>query len=529
MKGGIAAATLRRVLLEVGLLAGLLTALLLAVLAPHPGDDRGWAMLTLGLAYVGLVGGVVGALRLRRSVGERVVRRELGRGAVVLFTLWLSVWLTLVTTGLVAPQAVTALLDPMAFVFGAPVFSLFTVVLGAPALGLLRSLALLWPTWDRLRRTRLLWALTHAQLKVSLALALLVAVALTRLSAGYNPWTVPVPSAYSGTARFIVRVLPEATAFLVLGALAVLVLVPLAALITWSVLRRTTRSLEDLARATDALRTGQPARVTVSGEDEVARLQADFNAMAADLERTLGALHTERDRVVGLLAAQRELVAGVSHELRTPVATVRAYLDSSLANWNGGPPPSLHHDLTVMAAETERLQRLIDDLFTLSRAEVGRLTLQVEPTDVAALLRRCVETAGPLAWARGRVEVVVAAPTQPLPALADAGRLEQAVHNLIANAVRHTPPGGLVLLTAERGEDAVRLQVKDSGEGIAPEDLPHIWERFYRTDKARDRDQGGAGLGLALVRELVEAMGGSVSAESVVGQGSCFTLRLPQA
>ena len=531
MRRGVARVRLKRALLEVGLLAWLLTLALLAILAPQPADNSGWAVLTLGLAYVGLFSALVGALRLQRSSGgwRASLGREVGQGAAVLFAIWLGALLALVMAALLTPLAVSNLLEPTTFVVGAPVFAWFTAALGGPIYAIVRALALLWPAWDRRRRTRLLWSLTHAQLKASLALALLIAVTLARVSASHNPWAVPVPHTYSGVAQVVVRFLPEATAFLVLGALAALAIVPLAALITWSVLQRTTRRLEDLTRATDALRAGQfTARVAVSGEDEVARLQTDFNAMAADLERTLSDLQGQRDRVVRLLAAQRELVAGVSHELRTPVATLRAYLDSSLTNWNGEPSPSLRHDLTIMVSETERLQRLIDDLFTLSRAEVGRLTLQVEPTDVAALLRRCAETAGPLAWARGRVEVVVEAPQTAL-ALADAGRLEQVVRNLIANAVRHTPPGGLVLLTAQACADGVLLQVKDSGEGIAPEDLPRIWERFYRTDQARDRDQGGAGLGLALVRELTEAMGGSVSVESALGQGSCFSLRLPLA
>jgi signal transduction histidine kinase len=223
------------------------------------------------------------------------------------------------------------------------------------------------------------------------------------------------------------------------------------------------------------------------------------------------------------------LVVAVSHDLRTPVATLSAHLDSALAHWDTGPPPTLRDDLATMTAETERLGRLIDDLFTLARAEVATLPLAVRPTDVGALLRRCAAAAGPPAWERGRVEVLAEVPSDLPPALADPDRLERVVRNLVANAVRHTPPGGLVLLTGAPDDGAVVVQVRDTGEGIAAEDLPRIFERFYRSGPARDRDGGGAGLGLALVKELTEAMGGMVSVESQLGTGSTFTLRLPAA
>jgi two-component system sensor histidine kinase BaeS len=131
-----------------------------------------------------------------------------------------------------------------------------------------------------------------------------------------------------------------------------------------------------------------------------------------------------------------------------------------------------------------------------------------------------------VAWERGRVEVLATPPTPPLRVLADSGRLEQVVGNLVANAVRHTPPGGLVVLSAAAAGDAVSIEVKDTGEGIAAEDLPHIWERFYRGAGA---PAGGAGLGLALVKELSEAMGGAVDVESTPDQGSVFVVRLPAA
>ena len=137
-----------------------------------------------------------------------------------------------------------------------------------------------------------------------------------------------------------------------------------------------------------------------------------------------------------------------------------------------------------------------------------------------------VDAMAPLAWQTGRVEVVSDIPAHLPPVLADPVRLDQVLANLLRNAIRHTPPGGLVAVRAFVDSNAVRFDVCDTGEGIPAEDLPHIWERFYRGANGRSRDSGGAGLGLALVKELTEAMGGSVSVESAPDQGACFTVRL---
>jgi signal transduction histidine kinase len=189
-----------------------------------------------------------------------------------------------------------------------------------------------------------------------------------------------------------------------------------------------------------------------------------------------------------------------------------------------------------MERETIQLQALINDLFTLARAEVGRLDLHLAPVDLAATARQVVEAMAPLAWQSRRVEVVVDPSPQPPPlrgegeqmALADAGRIQQIVQNLLHNAVRHTPPGGIVAVSVSAPDEyTVGLCVRDTGEGIAPADLPHIWERFYRARAGQE--SGGTGLGLALVKEMAEAMGGSVGVESAPGEGSSFTVRLPRA
>ncbi len=393
----------------------------------------------------------------------------------------------------------------------------------------------LWRGWERLRRRRMLWSLTHAHLTVVAVMAVISTLCLFLLT----PYSQIAAQAQVGPSNPAVRVatawllsfFPVLNLAIIFTATALALVLPPSALFSFWVARRTTRRLERLAAATSALRAGHYAtRVKVEGEDEVARLQADFNAMAEKLEQTLGDLQQQHDTVARLLQLRRELVASVSHELRTPVATLRAALESTLDNWPAGQPaapPALRRDLETMSGEVLRLQDLIDDLFLLSQAEVGRLALERRPVDLAPVIQRMVAALASLAWQSGRVEVAAEAPLQLPPALVDERRVEQVLANLLRNAVRHTAPGGIVVAAAAAEPQAVRLEVRDTGEGIASADLPHIWERFYRGAGAQA--DGGAGLGLALVKELTEAMGGTVAVESTPGQGSVFTIRLPRA
>jgi signal transduction histidine kinase len=376
---------------------------------------------------------------------------------------------------------------------------------------------LVW--WNRLRRRSLVWSLTNAHLLVvvigSCALCGFIVVTNVYFTHSIEPQILPI-LVFMG----------------ILTVIAVLVVMPPSLLFSYIFARRTTRRLRALATATNTLRAGDySVRVPVEGADEVAQLQANFNAMATDLAAAVRDLEAERDTVSHLLDARRELVASVSHELRTPVSTLRGYLESARARWdaNDAPPTSLRHDLDIMEHETRRLQTLIEDLFTLSRAEVSKLELRCVPADVGDEVRRIAETVAPLAWQSGRVEVVAeVAPDLPL-ALVDSNRLNQVLQNLLHNGIRHTPPGGIVAISASADAKRVLLQVKDTGEGIAADDLPHIWERFYRSDRARMQSASGSGLGLALVKELTEAMGGGVSVESTPGKGSCFTVAVPRA
>jgi signal transduction histidine kinase len=400
-----------------------------------------------------------------------------------------------------------------------------------------RLLILMLRFLNRQRHVHLQWSMTYA-IVLTMALTVFLCGGLSAIilvaNASFDPaGGFPISNSIAGwsaTALVIVSLLIALaiTVFIVM-------LIP-AILLSSYFTRHTTLRLKRLATTASALQAGDlSVRVTVEGGDEVAQLQITFNAMATDLQRTMGdlaqtnhALEAERDAVERLLQERRVLIAGVSHELRTPVATLRGYLDSTLEHWNDAPPPTLRTDLEVMERETIRLQRLLDDLFTLSRAEVGQLPLTLAPTDLGVTLRRSIEAAAPSAWESGKVELIADIPANLPCALVDEGRLEQIVRNLLRNAIRHTPPGGVVVLSAAAEPDAIIVQVKDTGEGIAPADLPHIFERFYRATSARERDSSGAGIGLALVKELAEAMGGSVTAASAPGQGACVSVRLRQ-
>jgi signal transduction histidine kinase len=222
---------------------------------------------------------------------------------------------------------------------------------------------------------------------------------------------------------------------------------------------------------------------------------------------------------------QQSFVAGASHELRTPLTLLRASTEVALRS-----TPIAQTDqrelLGDVLRETDHMSRLVDDLLTLTRLDAGRLPLERATVDLSAALGEVGRQVGRLAAERG-LSLRVEAP--PLHVLADPTRLRQILLILLDNALRHTPPGGTVTLVAcSPAQPTARIEVRDSGVGIAPEHLPHIFERFYRADQARDAS-GNAGLGLAIAQGLVQAMGGQIGAESAPGRGTTLWLTLPTA
>ena len=301
--------------------------------------------------------------------------------------------------------------------------------------------------------------------------------------------------------------LPSIDSFLIWGgALAGAVAIGL----TFFLSRRILAPVESLSRAAGALTKGDfSSRVSVRSRDEVGELARTFNTMAEEMART------EEIR--------RNLVADVAHELRTPLSNIRGYLEGIKDRLISPDTPtvdSMHEEVLI-------LTRLIEDLQDLALAESGQLALHLQECDLDDLVRKAVSGIQPQADAKGigiEVDVLANAAVQ-----ADPERIGQVLRNLLANAANYTPSGGEIRVTVAREADDLEVRVADTGAGIPDEELPYVFERFYRVDKSRSRATGGVGLGLTIARRLVEAHGGRISVQSLEGQGTTFTFMLPAA
>lgn len=220
-----------------------------------------------------------------------------------------------------------------------------------------------------------------------------------------------------------------------------------------------------------------------------------------------------------------EFVANVSHELKTPVTAVKGFAETLLegALYNSR---ACEEFVGIIGEEAERLNRLINDLLSLSRIESREMKLQLEPLELGPEIKQIVDKIKPR-FQKKDLALGVTAPGHPVVALADRDRLEQVLLNLLENSLMYTPSGGRVEVGVQESEGMVVVSVSDTGIGIPPDDLPRIFERFYRVDRARSRKLGGTGLGLAIVKHIVEAHGGRVWVESEVGKGSTFYFTLP--
>ncbi len=280
--------------------------------------------------------------------------------------------------------------------------------------------------------------------------------------------------------------------------------------------------LSNLMQASDRVAAGDlSVRVPVAERGEFAELSNSFNHMVEEL-----ALADRR---------RRNLTADVAHELRTPLQIIQGNLEGLV---DGVYQPTPEH-LEATLAETRLLARLVEDLRVLSQAEAGQLPMQWESIDAGELLNDVATSFSGQAQvagvnlhieAPGQAAMQVSAGAAPLRIRGDYGRLEQVLGNLLANALRHTPEGGTVTLQGGPGPHGVRLVVADTGEGIAPEDVPYVFDRFWRADRARTHGEGtGSGLGLAIARQLIQAHGGTIEVQSTLGRGTTFTIDLPSA
>lgn len=276
--------------------------------------------------------------------------------------------------------------------------------------------------------------------------------------------------------------------------------------------------LQRLAAGARRIAAGQlAARVAVRGPVEVQTVATAFNEMAAALEAGE--------------AQRRTMVADIAHELRTPLTVVQGNLQAILDDVY----PLNKAEIATIYTATQGLHRLIDDLRELSLAEAGRLDLRMQPAPIGPLLARETALFADLAAARKITLRIEADPALPAVQI-DPERIAQVLHNLVSNALRYTPAGGGITLRALVQTDAtaaappqMRCEVVDTGIGIAPEELPHLFERFYRVDRGRARDSGGSGLGLAIARQIVLLHDGSIGVTSAPGAGACFWFTLPFA
>ena len=290
-----------------------------------------------------------------------------------------------------------------------------------------------------------------------------------------------------------------------------------AALLIFGPVRRRLRSLEDAARLVGS--GDLSARAHEEGGDEVAALARTFNQMTRDL-------HQRADELQAADRTRRLLLADVSHELMTPLTGMRGYLETLSLHAGSLDPATRERYLTIIRDETRRVEHIVGDLLDLSRLEGGGDAFDVQDVPLEDLFGRVVARHGRAAVDKGVELTANIAPGAEIVS-GDPMRLEQALQNLAANALRHTPRGGRVALDAALDDGSVIVTVSDTGSGIAAEHLPHVFDRFYKADPSRVGQSAGSGLGLSIVKAIVERHGGVVTASSGPGEGTVFSLRFP--
>ncbi len=278
----------------------------------------------------------------------------------------------------------------------------------------------------------------------------------------------------------------------------------------WWVATRAIRSIKDISATATKIATGDLShRINTDDTDN------ELGQLAAVLNSTFARLESSFER-------QRQFTADASHELRTPVAVILSQAQTTLARDRGA--DEYREALEACQRAAQRMRRLTDSLLELARLDAAEASLLREHCDLAPIAEECLQAIRPLSEEK---TIQLNTDLKPAPCLGDAGRLAQVVTNLVTNAVHHNKAGEHIRVTTGQEGDWVVLVVADTGPGIAPEDLPHLFERFYRADKSRQGGGGGTGLGLTISRAIVEAHGGTIDATSNEGKGATFTIRLP--
>lgn len=288
-----------------------------------------------------------------------------------------------------------------------------------------------------------------------------------------------------------------------------LVAIIAAVIISLIISRRLTIPLHNMAEATGRMAEGDYSqRVVVRSRDEIGSLAHSLNQMAARLQDSQ--------------KLRRELMANIAHELRTPLTTISGYMEAL----TDGIAPATTETYEMIQREADRLSRLVDDLQKLSRAESGQEEFNFAGVAVKPFFERIGLKLKPQYHDKD-VSLDISVEPENLNLMTDEDKMDQVLVNLLDNALRYTDAGGSVLLSCRGGGEAVEIKVQDNGSGISPEDLPCVFERFYRADKSRSRDKGGSGIGLTIAKCYVESLGGRIEVESTVNEGTTFTIMMP--
>ena len=290
-----------------------------------------------------------------------------------------------------------------------------------------------------------------------------------------------------------------------------LVAIGLALLLAVFFSRTLTRPIRELTLATQVVSAGNTAQqVPVRSHDELGQLATSFNRMSADLARSLN--------------LRRQMTADIAHELRTPLSIILGHAEAV----HDGALPASAETIEIIREGAERLEHLVDDLRTLSMADAGELKLSLRPSDAGELLMSAQKL---YAHQARQKKITIDMRVDPdLPELElDSQRIKEVLTNILDNAHRYTPEGGQISLSAGRVADDIEIRIKDSGPGVGADELDKVFERFYRTEVSRTRDEGGSGLGFAIARSIVEKHNGRIWAESEPGQGLTVIIRLPVA
>jgi signal transduction histidine kinase len=338
---------------------------------------------------------------------------------------------------------------------------------------------------------------------------------LNRPNASADSTSTPDPANLYGTLYIVPKNSPDTFTILLSSSINRFLLwggfiaIALAVIIAFFLSRRILSPIRALTRTARKLGQGDLSqRVQVQDRGEVGELGLTFNSMAEEMERT-EKLH-------------RNMVADVAHEIRTPLSNVAGYLEAIRDDVIKADPATI----ASLSEEVDLLSRLVNDLQVLALADAGELTLVRQGEDITQLIDQSIKAIRIKATDKGLNVSTVIEPDLP-PVNIDYHRISQVLHNLLANAITHTPAGGSITVSAARKDQWVEVSVTDTGEGIPAEDTPNMFERFYRVDKSRSRPGGGSGLGLTIAKRMVEAHGGTISVQSEQGKGSRFYFTLP--